>query len=189
MDRRQQKTRAAIIASFDKLLSTKNYNKITIQEIIDEANIGRSTFYAHFETKDMVLISICTEMFDHIFLEELPEQINTDTDQDTMRYLEFQLSHILFHLKQNNIDVHKILRSEGQQIFLSHFRKYIDRIFTNYLKGNNQQIPTDFLLNFLTDSFMSTASWWILSKSDYTDNEIANYYITVVEKNLPGYVR
>ena len=66
MDRRQQKTRNAIFEAFTRLISKKQYNKITIQEIIDEANVGRSTFYAHFETKEELLQTFCQELFDHV---------------------------------------------------------------------------------------------------------------------------
>ena len=66
MDRRQKKTRTSIFNAFIMLLSQQNYNRITVQEIIDKANVGRSTFYAHFETKDDLLKALCEELFGHI---------------------------------------------------------------------------------------------------------------------------
>ena len=52
MDRRQRKTRQAIFAAFTQLLSQKDFGDITVGEIIATADVGRATFYAHFETKD-----------------------------------------------------------------------------------------------------------------------------------------
>ena len=78
MDRRQQKTRQAVFDAFTHLLEKKNYAGITVQDIIDEANIGRSTFYSHFETKDELLRALCTEIFDHVFAEDLSRERTHD---------------------------------------------------------------------------------------------------------------
>ena len=67
MDRRQRKTRDAIFSAFIALLSEKNLGQITVGEIIDRADVGRATFYSHFETKDFLLKELCEELFCHIF--------------------------------------------------------------------------------------------------------------------------
>ena len=67
MDRRQKKTREAIFEAFSGLLSEKNLNKITVGEIIERADVGRATFYSHFETKDHLTEELCEELFSNIF--------------------------------------------------------------------------------------------------------------------------
>ena len=67
MDRRQRKTRESIFGAFVELMSEKDFAHITVGEVIDRANVGRATFYAHFETKDFLLKELCRELFDHIF--------------------------------------------------------------------------------------------------------------------------
>ena len=96
MDRRQQKSRKAIFEAFSLLLEKKRYSKITVQDIIDTANVGRSTFYAHFETKDELLNAICEEIFDHIF-----ESLHTDdscTLKDRNSALSSKLANLIFLL-------------------------------------------------------------------------------------------
>ena len=48
-DLRVQRTRKMIIEAFFKLVETKGYEAVTIQDIADEAMINRATFYAHYE--------------------------------------------------------------------------------------------------------------------------------------------
>ena len=67
MDRRQRKTREAIFNAFIEILSKKDFNNITVGEIIEKADIGRATFYSHFETKDFLLKELCEELFCHLF--------------------------------------------------------------------------------------------------------------------------
>lgn len=78
MDRRIQKTRAAIFLAFETLLMEKSYSNITVQNVIERANIGRSTFYSHFETKDDLLKAMCAELFDHIFSPNLTPESSHD---------------------------------------------------------------------------------------------------------------
>ncbi|MBQ3918283.1 MAG: TetR/AcrR family transcriptional regulator, partial [Oscillospiraceae bacterium] len=98
MDRRQRKTRNAIFAAFSSLLGRKSYSAMTVQDILDEADIGRSTFYAHFETKDELLRAMCTDIFSHVFSDEImSEETHDFSDKDSFQD---HITHILCHLRE-----------------------------------------------------------------------------------------
>ena len=112
MDRRQQKTRSAIFEAFSNLLSYKSYSKITVQEIIDSANVGRTTFYAHFPTKDDLLRESCTDLFNHVFSDN-PGIEATHNFSLTAGKPDSAITHILYHLRDNKKNIIGILSCES----------------------------------------------------------------------------
>ncbi|MFC5826108.1 TetR/AcrR family transcriptional regulator [Nonomuraea insulae] len=56
-DRRVRRTRRLIQEALVALILEKGYDAVTVTDIIDQADVGRSTFYAHFTDKQDVLFS------------------------------------------------------------------------------------------------------------------------------------
>ena len=181
MDRRQRKTRDAIFRAFGSLLEKKRFENITVQEIIDEANIGRSTFYAHFETKDELLRSMCTDIFRHVFTEELPQEHDHDYSAGS-RSLELKLGHVLYHLRENRLNLKGLLASESGELFLSFLKGYLLELFTRYLHEFHRDVPEDYLLHHLTGSFAETVKWWAAQDMAPAPELVAEYYLAVIGK-------
>ncbi|MCB0097425.1 MAG: TetR/AcrR family transcriptional regulator, partial [Caldilineaceae bacterium] len=68
-DRRIQKTRRALQDALLTLIVERRYDKITVQDILDRANVGRSTFYAHYRDKDDLLLGDFAGAMQHMFAE------------------------------------------------------------------------------------------------------------------------
>ncbi len=175
MDRRQRKSREAIFRAFSALLSRKRYEQITVQDIIDEADVGRSTFYAHFETKDMLLRQMCSDIFDHIFSGELCNY------QQQSPALGSQLAHILWHLQERRSDVLGIMASDSNGLFLSFFRERLTALFTLHLSDFPRQVPADFLLNHLVGSFTEAVRWWVDGGMLQPPETIADHYMQAIQ--------
>ena len=182
MDRRQQRTRAAIFQAFNRLLEKKHFNNITVQEILDEANIGRSTFYSHFETKDALLKEMCTDIFDHIFSHELKSETSHDFSLSDHGLRE-KITHLLYHLKDNRGNVIGILSGESGELFMRYFKEYLAAMFEQYPEIITTDIPRAFVLNHLVGSLAEDVKWWIGTRMEIPPEELAANYL-----KLTGYV-
>ncbi len=183
MDRRQQKTRSAIFQAFNHLLEQKHYNNITVQEILDEANIGRSTFYSHFETKDALLKEMCTDIFDHIFSHELQPETSHDFSLSD-HGLQEKITHLLYHLKDNKGNVLGVLSGESGELFMRYFKEYLITMFQQYPKSLKQGVPEEFALNHLVGSFAEAVRWWIGTRMQMPPEELTDYYLILIGYNL-----
>lgn len=65
-DRRVRRTRKLLHSAFLELVIEKGYDKITIQDILDRADVGRSTFYVHFRDKEALLTASFDNMRDQL---------------------------------------------------------------------------------------------------------------------------
>lgn len=188
MDRRQQKTRDAVFAAFGALISKKSYSRITIQDIIDEANVGRTTFYAHFDTKDSLLEEMCVDLFSHVFSSALSEE-RTHNFAAREGNAQGLIAHVLHHLKDNDKNIIAILSGESGELFLGYFRRHLHELLATYLlneaAGKDRTVPRDFLLNHLSSSFIGMVQWWISRGLKPTPEEVAGYYMMLIGHSPP----
>ena len=187
MDRRQQKTRQAIFHAFGSLLGRKSYTNITVQEIIDEANIGRSTFYAHFETKDDLLKELCRELFDHILNSAMDRGHTHGLYSDSIAP-ESVFLHLLQHLEKNENNILGLLSCESNEIFLRYFKDSLSQLirvrFVNQRYCNEKKLPEDFLVNHISGSFVEMVLWWIRGGRKQSPQELDRYFRAVTEPVL-----
>ena len=176
MDRRQRKTRKAIFDAFTKMLETKSYSNITVQEIIDEADISRSTFYSHFETKDELLRSLCTEIFEHVFSDHISKEKSHDFS-DSDNNLKEEITHMLYHLQDNNRYISRILSCESGEIFMNFFKDYLKKIFRAELNKISTDIPKEYILNHMVCDLAETVRWW-MKNDQYSPEDISRFFFS-----------
>ncbi len=183
MDRRQKKTREAIFNAFTELLSKKHYNQITVGEIIEKADVGRATFYAHFETKDFLLKDLCEELFCHVF-------DATEDGEEKHRHIfscdapSSVILHLLQHLQKNDNRLLDLLACENNELFLRYFKENLIRLIKKrpHLFGGEKprELPDDYWINHIAATFVETISWWLRNGMNESPQMLANYFYTAI---------
>lgn len=163
IDRRVARTRATLQRALTSLTLKKTYEAITVEEICEAANVGRSTFYAHFAGKDDLKRS---------GLEHLRRQLR-DHQRDALatsetpgnRSLAFSLP--MFEHAREHIGLYRALvGNRGGAIALGTIRQILsdlarDEIHANTGKNPNGTIPREFIVHYVIGAYMAVLTWWL----------------------------
>ena len=174
MDRRQRRTRKAIFDAFEGLLLERHYREITVGQVIERADVGRSTFYAHFATKDDLLEQICAELFAHVF-DGVESDPHTHEALETVS-LEGVLAHLLYHLRDSHNGVGGKLLAEGEPHFSALFRRRIGDYLAPRMPERSSWVPRDLMQDLLVSCFCEAVVWWHAHDYGATPEELAHWY-------------
>jgi AcrR family transcriptional regulator len=169
VDRRIQKTLQHLQTALVELIAEKDYDAITIQEILDRANVGRSTFYAHFENKDQLLRSLLALLNEHFEagIRRMSEEQKTyeeNSDQMPFRALQFvEQNHRLFKAmlgetapSRHPNPLHDYLFALTQE----HFRQMI--------RLKHRDAPRlELAAQFYASAFIGALIWWLENDRPY----------------------
>ena len=186
MDRRQRKTREAIFTAFNELLTKREYHKISVQDIIDAADIGRSTFYSHFDTKDELLKEMCTSLLDHVFSGVPNPDIKCSHDLSLLGANSSTaiITHLLAHLRDNRRNILDILACSSDysnEIILQLFKQYLNDLLPKYTAIKPQEgIPKVFIVNHISGSFINMVQWWVNGGLKESPEELTTYFEAMI---------
>ncbi len=178
-DRRAQRTQQALINALIELLAARHYDQITIQDIVDQANVGRATFYAHYQNKDDLLKSGFERILD-ILVQQI---VSSEKDQCL-----FDTS-MLFHHAQGHYELYRtlvwgsgfeLLTKEGHAAL----SKKIEDRFALLLTGRQPpSIPLPILSYSVAGTLLILLKWWLDNKMPYPPERMDEIFQQLV---MPG---
>lgn len=118
MDRRIVKTQTALLRALKRLMSRCSWEEINVQKICREADVSRSTFYAHFSTKQDLL------EFSFDQLEMRLDGIEQDRGLDGYQTFQF-LPRLLRHIRDHREMMKPSRRTIAGYILFNRFRVVI----------------------------------------------------------------
>jgi AcrR family transcriptional regulator len=162
-DRRITRTRGVLQHALTALILKKGYEAVTIQDICDEANVGRSTFYAHYTGKD----DLKRSGFEHLRKELVDRQRQAQAAPGDIKDRSLGFSLTMFEHARDHIDLYRALvGGRGGTVSLGQIRKILSDLVRNEFaatvgKESADVIPRELVVQYVVGAYMAVLTWWL----------------------------
>ena len=157
MDRRVARTRTMLHRALNSLILEKGYEAITVTDICDAANIGRSTFYAHYASKDDLKRSGLDR--------HLRALLVAAAERASDRELGFSLP--MFEHARDHLHLFRALSGgPGRALALCTIRRIVSDLVRKELAAGSRQEFADTMqrevaVQYVVGAFMAVMVWWL----------------------------
>ena len=181
-DRRSERTRQLVSAALIELMLEQRYDEITVQDIIDRANIGRSTFYAHYLDKEDLMVSGFTRVLDT--LGPSPQQRGEGENQAPPSLARFfqhvQEHHQLYKALVHGGGIDRLFKKSHQ-----HMRRNIEQHLAELLPaGQAPHAPLPLVADYLAGAVLSMLTWWLDNEMPYTPEQMDALFKQLVQPGV-----
>ncbi|PWU59329.1 hypothetical protein DLE60_17030 [Micromonospora globispora] len=174
-DRRVRRTRRNLTEALTDLILERGYEAITVQDILDRADIGRSTFYAHFRDKEALLLSC---------FDDLRDDLRRDLDAMTPGVEPHdpgQPSIAVFAHAYRHRRVYRALCGRhGGNIVYGHLHTLVAHALRMHLAPHlaaiGSPIPAEAMAEFYTSGLLGILTWWVNQGFPHGPAHVAQMY-------------
>lgn len=178
----RRRTRQAVSEALHALMLEKSYDSITVQNLLDQSGISRSTFYSHFDGKDDVLVSYHAGFWQHI-------------SSVCMRWQDGSLmiapvASLAAHLQEKIFREYALslirtgrmpaLRSLALDDLSSKFEAELIRI----AGAREPRVRLDVTARFIATAFFDLVIWWLESGASHTPAELEIMFQRLVQPSV-----
>lgn len=162
-DRRVSRTRALLQQGFCTLLRRKRYEAITVDDICSAANVGRSTFYAHYKSKDDLKRSGLAESLHGAVIERQKLARDTGGEIHAPR-LDFSLG--VFEHARDHLDHYRTLAGgRGGDVALAKVRQMVTGLVRDEIalatRDSTDEMEVEAAVQYVVGGYMALLTWWL----------------------------
>lgn len=165
-------------ALMDLLKEKGSVAKISVRELCDRAELNRSTFYAHYNEPNDLLMEIETELLDAT--EEHLKKIGEENDAGAHKYI---LS-FLQYIKQNDKQFRTLLIDSADPEFRSRFMQQSIIQFVENLRIELPKELEQYIFSYILNGSTGIIIQWIRSDYAVNENEIVNLLFLINQSAL-----
>jgi AcrR family transcriptional regulator len=195
LDRRVRRTRRALREAMQDLMSEKGYDQVTIEELTQKADIGRTTFYLHYSAKQDLLLEQFDELLGQLVGQLSGIPLSSWTVQGEVLPAEDHpgrpVAMIFQHAADNEELYRLVLHGEGvdqasqrlQEMMTSAVAAFFDPKVGSQDEKFNLPIPVELFGNYFAGALLGMIKWWLDEEMPYTPDQMESIFFQMF---LPG---
>ncbi|HYS51000.1 MAG TPA: TetR/AcrR family transcriptional regulator [Burkholderiales bacterium] len=179
-DRRAEKTEALLREALGALIREKSYDDIVVKEILARADVGRSTFYAHFHDKDELLLSGIQDML--------------RSAQSREGIVWFSLP-ILEHIEEHRNTGGATMGRRGRQAMHEHLQHAIAELIEGDLRRGLHRSRSrvgrgspELMVRWIATTFVLVLNWWVENDNRFPAREADRVFRGLIEPTLAEFL-
>jgi AcrR family transcriptional regulator len=189
VDRRVRRTRELLRSALISMILEKGYERVTVQDIIDRADVGRSTFYAHFRDKEDLLI---------FGLEELRTAFEPDHQHadgsDAKKQTASPTVAVFDHFARHREVWNAMAGKRGAEVFIRYLHRFLSELLRAQLAARapkqETQVPLDAVVEFAVNALVGLGvRWWLENDLPYSAQEMDQLYRRLTEPGIRAGLR
>lgn len=187
-ERRRLQTRNLLIQATLHLILQKGYDAISIQDITEQADLGRGTFYIHFKDKEEIVWTMFQDLF-----QELEQEAHKQLDRNMPQVEYYGLLNIFRHAEKNR-DLYRVMFGrQGSAMLTARVQEFLAKAFLYDIRKAtdppdvNFNLPEDIEAQILTGVISRLLFWWLETPNNYSTEQMAAMtYKALYRKHPPA---